>query len=92
MLGMGLVEEVEKLRSMGYGPQLASMQAIGYRHVNNMLSGLWDRQTMLEHMARDTRRYAKRQLTWFSGNKNLHWFDRKDKKKIARYIAERIGE
>ena len=90
MLDLGLVEEVEKLRSMGYAPQLPSMQALGYRHVNNLLSGLWDRQTMLEHMARDTRRYAKRQLTWFGGNSSLHWFDRKDQDEIADYIGKCI--
>jgi len=91
MLKTGLVEEVEKLRLMGYAPQLPSMQAIGYRHANNLLSGVWDRQTMLKHMAKDTRRYAKRQLTWFGGNKNLHWFERKDQNKITEFIGENIS-
>jgi tRNA dimethylallyltransferase len=90
MLEQGLVEEVEKLLAMGYAAQLPSMQSIGYRHVNNLLSGIWDRETMLEKMARDTRRYAKRQLTWFGGNKNLQWFDRSEQGKIADQVAKAL--
>ncbi len=91
MLQLGLVDEVEKLLLMGYPADLPSMQSIGYRHANNLLSGAWDREQMLEHLARDTRRYAKRQMTWFNANKKLHWFERTDEAKITEYVSSTLG-
>lgn len=73
MLQQGLVEEVEHLRAMGYGPELPSMRAIGYRQVNDLLDGLVDRETMIEQLVRETRRYAKRQMTWFTRKADLQW-------------------
>ena len=90
MIDRGLIEEVVKLRTMGYSAELPSMQSIGYRHVNNLLSGEWDRKTMLEYLIRDTRRYAKRQMTWFGKNKALNWFDRKNKEVVVEKIAKII--
>ncbi len=90
MIKQGLIEEVKKLRAMGYSEDLPSMQSIGYRHVNKLLSGEWDRKTMLEHLLRDTKRYAKRQMTWFGKNKNLRWFDRKQKGLVVEKIANSL--
>jgi tRNA dimethylallyltransferase len=90
MLEQGLIEEVERLREMGYAPELPSMQSIGYKHVNMLLSGEWNRSEMLEYLIRDTRRYAKRQMTWFRKNKALHWFDRQDYDRIADKAAARL--
>lgn len=67
MFQEGLVEEVEGLLAKGYGRGLSSMGALGYRHV---LSHLLDGVPMEEavgRMKRDTRRFAKRQVTWLSG-------------------------
>lgn len=91
MLEQGLIEEVERLRSMGYSPELPSMQSIGYKHVNNLLSGEWNQEEMLEYLIRDTRRYAKRQMTWFRKNQELKWFARDDYERIAAQAAERLG-
>ena len=91
MLEQGLVEEVRKLQSMGFGWKLPAMQSIGYRHVNMLLSGNWDRETMLENLVRDTRRYAKRQLTWFGKNKDLHWYDREEKGPIVENLAKYLS-
>ncbi|WLE97754.1 MAG: tRNA (adenosine(37)-N6)-dimethylallyltransferase MiaA [Candidatus Electrothrix communis] len=91
MLEQGLIEEVEQLRSMGYAPDLPSMQSIGYKHVNNLLSGEWHRAEMLEYLIRDTRRYAKRQMTWFRKNQELNWFARDDYERIAGQAAEALG-
>lgn len=79
MLNGGLVEEAEKLQEMGYDSKLASMQAIGYRHVNNYLAGLWDEDETMRFLVRDTRRYAKRQMTWFGKNRVIQWFERDDR-------------
>ena len=78
MLEQGLLAEVESLCNMGYSLDLPSMQSIGYRHVGNFLSGLWNQSEMLEYLIRDTRRYAKRQMTWFKKNKSLQWVDRQN--------------
>lgn len=90
MIKHGFIEEVEKLRAMGYSEELPSMQSIGYRHVNNLLSGKWDRRTMFEYLLRDTRRYAKRQMTWFGKNKNLRWFDIKQKELVVEKISNSL--
>ena len=76
MLAQGLLAEVAKLREMGYNSQLPSMQAIGYYHANQHLDGGWSEAEMRTLLVRDTRRYAKRQLTWFRAIPDLRWFDR----------------
>lgn len=82
MLDAGLVAEVEGLRRMGYGPELSSMQAIGYRHVNTFLDGVWNKAEMTEQLILDTRKYAKRQMTWFRAIKNLTWFQRDERENL----------
>ncbi|MDW7771883.1 MAG: tRNA (adenosine(37)-N6)-dimethylallyltransferase MiaA [Desulfobulbaceae bacterium] len=86
MFAGGLIEEAEKLQKMGYSPELPSMQAIGYRHANNFLAGIWDREETIRQLARDTRRYAKRQMTWFSRNKTIEWYARDDHQGIIRRV------
>lgn len=74
MLAGGFIEEVENLLGMGFSRELKPMQAIGYRHVVEFLDGRRDRQETLESLARDTRHYAKRQLTWFRRDPEIIWF------------------
>lgn len=74
MVEEGLLGEVEKLLAMGYDPGLKSMQSIGYRHMLQYLQGQWSWDEALELLARDTRRYAKRQMTWFGNDPNIRWF------------------
>ncbi len=66
MFDQGLIEEVEILRSKGYSSILPSMQSIGYKHANMYVDGNWDKNETIHFLKRDTRRYAKRQITWFS--------------------------
>jgi tRNA dimethylallyltransferase len=67
MFRAGLVEEVNGLLAKGYGRDLPSMGALGYRHVlSHLLDGI-PRGQAVDQMKRDTRRYAKRQVTWLSG-------------------------
>jgi tRNA dimethylallyltransferase len=74
MVEEGLLGEVEKLLAMGYDPGLKAMQSIGYRHMLQYLQGHWSWDEALELLARDTRRYAKRQMTWFGNDPNIRWF------------------
>ncbi|MGD8369697.1 MAG: tRNA (adenosine(37)-N6)-dimethylallyltransferase MiaA [Desulfobacterales bacterium] len=73
MLQAGLIDEVERLLAMGYSPQLKAMQSIGYRHVVDYLAGRTNREETLRLFCRDTRRYAKRQLTWFRADPEICW-------------------
>lgn len=73
MIAAGLLEEVRGLLSLGYGPDLKSMQSLGYRHMITYLQGkaTWDE--VVRTLKRDHRRYAKRQLTWFNAVDGMHW-------------------
>ncbi|MFC1858140.1 tRNA (adenosine(37)-N6)-dimethylallyltransferase MiaA [Thermodesulfobacteriota bacterium] len=75
MIEAGFVKEVSDLLDMGYAPELKSMQSIGYRHVVDFLQTRLSWDEMLRTMQRDTRRYAKRQLTWFGNDKDIIWIE-----------------
>ncbi len=83
MMAKGLVAEVEGLVSRGYGLDLKPLQSVGYRHVGLHLLGEMSFDKALPLMKRDTRRLAKRQLTWFRADQEIHWFHpEKEKKEI----------
>jgi len=92
MLAGGLIEETEQLRRMGFSPELPSMQAIGYKHANNFLSGIWNLDDTLRMLIRDTRRYAKRQMTWFKKIKAIRWFERSNQEGIVQHIADWLAD
>lgn len=73
MFARGLVKEVARLLEMGYSPQLNALNSVGYREVIAYLEGKIDFDTCKELVKRNTRRFAKRQLTWFRREANLHW-------------------
>ncbi|HIC95855.1 TPA: tRNA (adenosine(37)-N6)-dimethylallyltransferase MiaA [Candidatus Bipolaricaulota bacterium] len=88
MIEQGLVEEVENLLAMGYGAELNSMQSIGYRHMVNYIQGRWGRDEAIQLLARDTRRYAKRQYTWFRRDKDICWFEPEQQSEIFTLIKQ----
>lgn len=73
MVEAGLLSEVEELLKRGYAKTLPPMQSLGYRHMVNYLDGQWTWGRAVELLARDTRRYAKRQMTWFRADPNITW-------------------
>ena len=75
MMSADFSAEVSGLLARGYGADLPSMQSIGYRHMAACLAGAWDRESATEALIVDTRRYAKRQRTWFRRYADLHWHD-----------------
>ncbi|MDX5707843.1 tRNA dimethylallyltransferase, partial [Clostridioides difficile] len=75
MLKNGLVEEVKKLLSMGFKKDMISMQGIGYKEILKYLDGEYTYEEAIEIIKRDSRRYAKRQITWFKRYKTAKWFD-----------------
>jgi tRNA dimethylallyltransferase len=74
MIEAGFVEEVTKLLDMGYPAELKSMQSIGYRHMVEFLEKQLSWDECVRTLKRDTRRFAKRQLTWFGADQQIRWF------------------
>ena len=75
MIEQGLEKEVKSLLNMGYSKDLVSMQGIGYKEIIKYLDGEYTYDEAIEIIKRDSRRYAKRQLTWFRRYDNAKWFD-----------------
>ncbi|HIE4447434.1 TPA: tRNA (adenosine(37)-N6)-dimethylallyltransferase, partial [Clostridioides difficile] len=75
MIKNGLVEEAKKLLSMGFKKDMISMQGIGYKEILKYLDGEYTYEEAIEIIKRDSRRYAKRQITWFKRYKTAKWFD-----------------
>lgn len=73
MLAAGLLDEVRGLLSRGYGGDLKSMQSLGYRHMVDFTSGRLTWEEAVRTLKRDTRRFAKRQLTWFRADGKIVW-------------------
>jgi tRNA dimethylallyltransferase len=88
MIHAGLLDEVKNLRDSGYSAELKSMQSIGYRHMFDFLEGRVSWSEALRTMKRDTRRYAKRQMTWFKADREIVWVD----PLVSGEVEDRIGE
>ena len=88
----GLVDEVKKLKEMGYGKELNSMQGIGYKEIYDYVDGVYDYDTAIETLKKNTRNFAKRQITWFKREKEVVWLNHEefdnDKEKILEFILE----
>lgn len=74
MVQNGLVEEVKHLYERGY-EHTQAMKAIGYKELIPYIKGETDLNTAVELLKRNSRRYAKRQYTWFKNQMNIHWYD-----------------
>lgn len=74
MMASGFLEEVQKLLERGYSPALKPMQSLGYRHLVEVILGDRPLPEAVERIKRDTRHYAKRQMTWLKREGKLHWF------------------
>ena len=88
MIEAGLADETEGLLSRGYSPDLKPMKAIGYRHMVKYLKGDWSLAEAIYNLQRDTRRYAKRQLTWFRADPEFYWVSPEDFNLILDKIKE----
>jgi len=90
-LQRGLVEEVRRLLQRGYGEHLVSMQGLGYRQIACYLQGRCSREEAVARLIRDTRRYAKRQYTWFRADPTVRWLCLPDfggVEGVCRYIVQ----
>lgn len=94
MVAEGLVDEVRALAARGLSPELTAGQAIGYKEVLEALSGSCTLDEAVERVKLRTRRYAKRQLSWFRHDPRVRWIDldEVDCEEAARRIVAELGE
>ena len=92
MMKQGLPEEVDGLRRKGYTRDLVSMQGLGYKELLAYFDGEMSLEEAVETIKRDTRHFAKRQLTWFRRERDVIWVDKNsfgyDDEKILDYMME----
>lgn len=92
MIKNGLVDEVERIRRMGYGPGLNSMKTIGYGQINDVIDGKLGLEEAILKIKSETKKYAKRQITWFKKNKNIIWFEYFQIEKIEKHIYDWLNK
>ena len=90
MMKRGLIEEVESLFNLGYDRSLRPMQGIGYRQVGAYLHGELSLDRAIDLTKRDSRRYAKRQWTWFRGDSEVRWLPEKRPEVEALRMAKNL--
>jgi tRNA dimethylallyltransferase len=78
MVQAGLIEEVQRLQDAGLTAEDVSMQGIGYRQILRALDGEYSMEEAIRLIKRDSRHFAKRQLTWFRREKGVTWIDLDD--------------
>lgn len=88
----GLVEEVRELLDKGYETSLPSMQGLGYKEIIGCLKGEYSFEEAVDLLKRSTRRFAKRQFTWFHPDSRIQWIDVEGKTadQVAEIIEERL--
>lgn len=91
-LDHGLVEETKHLLAQGYHRDSAAMKGLGYRHVAEHLASEYDAVEMVRRFKRDTRQYAKRQMTWFRKEPGIQWLTIGESDSIQRTAALAIEQ
>lgn len=87
MISAGLLEETRALVDMGYGYDLKPMLGLGYKEMSGYLKGAHTLEEAVMLIKRNTRHYAKRQLTWFRKDTDTKWFNPSEKKNISETVA-----
>ena len=96
MLQEGLVEEVKSLKAMGCTRDMVSMQGLGYKEILDYLDGQISLDEAVYLIKRDTRHFAKRQLTWFRRERDVIWLNKPDfdydEQKILKFMEQKMAE
>jgi tRNA dimethylallyltransferase len=91
MLANGLIAEVESLLAEGYSRDTVALQSFGYRELIAYLDGKCTYIEAISQLKQNTRRFAKRQLTWFRKDTRIEWIDRESTPDIVPHLLEKIG-
>ena len=96
MVEAGLIEEVRKLKEMGCTREMVSMQGLGYKEILAYLEGELTLEEAVYRIKRDTRHFAKRQITWFKRERQVIWIEKQaydyDEEKILEQIIQKIRQ
>ena len=96
MLKNGLLDEVQTLHEKGYTKDMVSMQGLGYKEILEYFNGEISLERAVYLIKRDTRHFAKRQLTWFRREKEISWVNKQDfsydEEKILKHILDKLKE
>lgn len=95
MMEQGLLQEVRRLSERGFTPDLVSMQGLGYKEFFDYFDGSCSLDEVVERIKMETRRFAKRQLTWFRREKDVIWIDKGDytgEEEILAVILEHLRQ
>lgn len=93
-LAKGLVQETQHLLAKGYGRHLGSMKGLGYRQIAGYLAGDYEYEEAVRRLKRDTRRFAKRQMTWFRKEPGITWLtfsESESPDQVVTRILDRVG-
>ncbi len=91
-LAHGLTEETKRLLDQGYQRESAAMKGLGYRQMAEHLAGEYDAAEMVRRFKRDTRRFSKRQMTWFRKEPGLQWLTIEESESVQRTAARVIEQ
>ena len=92
MINLGLVKEIENIIKQGYNAQLNALNTVGYKEIISYLKREISLNRAIELIKRNTRRYAKRQLTWFRKDNRIKWFQIQNKNEIQEITTKIINE
>jgi tRNA dimethylallyltransferase len=84
----GMIEETQQLLSRGYQRESGAMKGLGYRQVSAYLAGEYDYTEMVRRFKRDTRHFAKRQMTWFRKEPGIEWIEVEDGDALERTVHQ----
>ena len=87
MMEEGLLEEAKRLYPYR---QLNALNTVGYKELFNYIDGTWDLEFAVEKIKKNTRDYAKKQMTWFAHDESIHWFNPDNEKEIMDFISTNI--
>lgn len=90
MMEEGLLEEVKQLLAQEISPETQSLRSIGYQELVAYLQGEYPLEEALRLIKRNSRRYAKRQLTWFRKDPNIKWFEAGDVEAVNAFLSEKL--
>jgi tRNA dimethylallyltransferase len=88
MMTEGLLEEARQFFEFRH---LNTLNTVGYKELYEYMSGKWPLDFAVNMIKQDSRRYAKRQLTWFNRDKEIHWFHPEDNQQIIGFVNEKLG-
>lgn len=91
MIEKGLVEEVKEILSLGFSKELYALNTVGYKEIISFLNEEIDLERAIELIKRNTRRYAKKQMTWFRGDSRINWVKMESKNETEKVALEAAG-